>query len=502
MKKSYFVLLIFLSFCVAANADILTIDTFNDYVNGTDLAGTAYLGTGWEPYAVGPPELGTWVGDPTIVTDGIATQADNWTLLTGVVDTSLGGYSALVGTTGIIGEDADIGGQTVYVGFIAGDNDGASYFVYGGIKLTVSGTSTALLIGNAWGDEQYSGWSQADGDLGLIGAPDNTVTVDDQLHLFVTRIDYVQGGKDTVTVWLDPDGAVAEESQTCPTSTWTTVGEFDNILLDCAGNGSYPPFDWSWDAVAITTTFADACEFTAGSNIRATNPAPANNDKGVATDTQLSWTAPADVTSPTYDVYLSTDANLPSGSQIENDITATTCDPGALDAASAYYWRVDVNSGVPVAGGKWTFETALPKALNPSPGDGDTNVARNAELSWDGGVDGNGDPPLSHRLYFDPNETLVAARDSGNVAVYVDLPPGTTTYDPDLAWDTQYFWIVDEVYTSETAEGDLWDFTVNPALACQPNGGDLNDDCITNIEDLRLIVANWLECTYTNDECP
>ena len=532
MKKSYFVLLIFLSLCVTANAAILTVDTFDDYPNGTNLNGLLYGGTGWQPYDVGIDYSGVWTGtlsnvydpdNPTIVTDGIAIvhsypNPGHWTRLRGYVDTSLAGYSALVGTDGLIGTDAEIDAQTIYIGFIAGDLDGYAVMCNGGIEL-LQGETRSLLIGNAWGREVYCAYSEFGGG-GVIGCTgfdlgdpvaeqdclDNyAVTVDDQLHLFVVRIDYAISADDTITIWLDPDGGVAEGSQTCPDLTFNAQGQFDGIHLDGVGNGGIPPQNWEWkhDAIAVTTTFAEACNFTVGTRIRAMNPAPAYEENGVSTSADLSWEAPPDVTSPTYDVYLSTDPNLPTaGNQIANDITATTCDPGALNAASTYYWRVDVNSGSPVVGWVWTFETALPKALNPSPGDGDTNIARNATLSWDGGVDGDGNPPTAHRLYFDPNETLVATRDSGNVAVYVDLPPGTTTYDPDLAWDTQYFWIVDEVYTSETALGDLWDFTVDEELLCPSNDADVNDDCLINIEDLRLIVADWLDCTYTNDECP
>jgi hypothetical protein len=136
-------------------------------------------------------------------------------------------------------------------------------------------------------------------------------------------------------------------------------------------------------------------------------------------------------------------------------------------------------------------------AILPSPADDAMNVARNAELSW---TPGEGAESFKVYMTSDPNDALITARDpSLLVSEQVE-----TTYDPDpeLEWDTHYFWAVDEVHDGGTTivPGDVWDFTVAYTITCDPLPGDLDDDCFVTITDLAILSEHWIECSYNNED--
>ncbi len=93
---------------------------------------------------------------------------------------------------------------------------------------------------------------------------------------------------------------------------------------------------------------------------KATNPNPANGATDVATNADLSWNggsliASGEANSYTYDVYFGTSASPPLAA---GGITSTTYDPGTMDSATMYYWRVDTSDGSQTTTGDvWSFTT-------------------------------------------------------------------------------------------------------------------------------------------------
>ncbi|MCD6394418.1 MAG: hypothetical protein J7M40_13025 [Planctomycetes bacterium] len=253
---------------------------------------------------------------------------------------------------------------------------------------------------------------------------------------------------------------------------------------------------------------------------------PADGAENIPADTFLSWNPPEDrlldEKPARYNVYFGSEPNelsphfnfaLVSESQEE-----TFYNPGdevALEMLTDYYWRVDVvdpNNGVPVV---YTcgaadpnfdpsvvytcdllhFTTVPPKATVPVPEDGATGVAQNVMLRWNSGYGAD-----EHDIYLDPNELLVAAGDDS-----VRLPRQSgTSYVCDLAWETEYFWRVDEVFAGagEPEAGDVWSFTTGTPECEFELGGDVNKDCAVNLEDLAIMAMNWLQCNLTNGNCP
>jgi len=79
-----------------------------------------------------------------------------------------------------------------------------------------------------------------------------------------------------------------------------------------------------------------------------------------------------------------------------------------------------------------------------------------------------------------------------------------TSYVCDLKWETEYFWRVDEVFegAGEPGAGDVWSFTTGLPECEYHLGGDANDDCVVNLDDLAIMARSWLECTLINGNCP
>jgi hypothetical protein len=98
------------------------------------------------------------------------------------------------------------------------------------------------------------------------------------------------------------------------------------------------------------------------------------------------------------------------------------------------------------------------KATDPVPGDGETGVALNPSLGWSA-------PSVytstQYKIYFDPNESLVTARDALTlVSTQTDTTPVAVTAD---LYDTPYYWCVDAYEPNMPNpilhKGDVWSFT-------------------------------------------
>jgi hypothetical protein len=157
---------------------------------------------------------------------------------------------------------------------------------------------------------------------------------------------------------------------------------------------------------------------------------------------------------------------------------------------------VDPNHGgaIEYSGDLWHFTTIPPKATEPFPEDNATGVAQNVVLTWTSGYGAD-----SHNVYISaiPSEVENGTAPMVNVAV--------EEYDPpDLAWETEYFWRIDEVFDGggEPAPGDVWSFTTGTPQCEYELGGDADNNCIIDLRDVAIMAANWLECNLVNGDCP
>ncbi|HNY79493.1 MAG: LamG-like jellyroll fold domain-containing protein [Sedimentisphaerales bacterium] len=103
------------------------------------------------------------------------------------------------------------------------------------------------------------------------------------------------------------------------------------------------------------------------------------------------------------------------------------------------------------------------KAGNPIPGEGETDVRRDAALAWTPGV-----YAASHDVYFGTvAEDVNSASRANPMGVLASQGQTATTYDPEglLAIGQTYYWRVDEVNappSSTIFKGSLWSFTAEP----------------------------------------
>jgi hypothetical protein len=239
---------------------------------------------------------------------------------------------------------------------------------------------------------------------------------------------------------------------------------------------------------------------------KARSPVPANNAVDVMPNADLSWTAGTGAAS--HNVYFGTS----SPGTFRGNQTATTFDPGTLDFNTPYYWRIDEISGPNTTTGDiWTFTTDSGLAKNPAPIDDAMYVALDKVLSWTAGAGAT-----SHDVYFGTDVAVVGAAErlkgdldgSGRVDYndiriltnyWLESPAGSepyagvnydnivdfadyalltnnwmvqgsplfkgnttvTSYDPNLALNTTYYWRVDEVNGPENRKGNVWSFTTS-----------------------------------------
>ena len=111
---------------------------------------------------------------------------------------------------------------------------------------------------------------------------------------------------------------------------------------------------------------------------------------------------------------------------------------------------VDTNS-VP---GRTILSTVPYSAWNPGPRDHFAqHVSTNANLYWSAGFGA-----INHKVYLGIDFDAVADANESSNEYKESLDVGVTSYNPDIAYDTTYYWRIDEWDGSETHKGDIWTF--------------------------------------------
>jgi hypothetical protein len=196
-------------------------------------------------------------------------------------------------------------------------------------------------------------------------------------------------------------------------------------------------------------------------------PDPADGAESVSVDVELSWTG--GYGAKLHTVYFGEtfeEVDTATGGQSQG---ATTYDPGTLDMAKTYYWRVDEFDVVEThKGDVWSFITEGAVG-NPNPAKGAVDVTQTPILTWQRGVFGG-----THQVYFGTDPGAMELRKSGNM--------GEESFEPgQLEWDTAYYWRVDEAndtHPDSPWTGPLWSFTTANFLIIDDMEGynDLNED--------------------------
>jgi hypothetical protein len=186
------------------------------------------------------------------------------------------------------------------------------------------------------------------------------------------------------------------------------------------------------------------------------SPNPADETEAVNLNAQLSWT-------PGYGAILHTiyfgdnfeDVNNASGGQSQG---SDTFNPGTLELAKTYYWRVDEFDAIETHKGQvWSFITEGAVG-SPQPANGAEDVIQSPTLTWTHGVFA-----YTHQVYFGTDPDAVKNADTSSPEYKGSGNLGSESYNAgELEWNTTYYWRIDEANSTNTDnpwKGPVWSFT-------------------------------------------
>ncbi len=248
-----------------AATNLMAFEPFRCYTEGT-LGGQNYAGTGFDSgswtvasgngLVTNTASLAYTSSYHALATEGgrAFTPAAGHNTVRANMDTNTGGtFGAYVDGGRIGGPNAS---GTLYFSFLArnasGSLDGTDD--YAAFQLYDDG-SEVLGIGNNWNAWAYSLFGLS-GDVDLTNNAGGFLSMDASAHLFVARIDYVSGGDDTVTVWMDPDIAASEAGQgNLYRRTFTGNARFNRIALRSGSNNN--DNSWDFDEIRFGTNWSN-----------------------------------------------------------------------------------------------------------------------------------------------------------------------------------------------------------------------------------------------------
>jgi len=187
------------------------------------------------------------------------------------------------------------------------------------------------------------------------------------------------------------------------------------------------------------------------------NPSPAHNATGVATNPTFSWNATSNTDS--YDVYFGTFSPPPF---VGNTTSASYPLPG-LNTNTTYYWKVIANNscGNSTSGVEWNFTTIVatpPAPTLASPADNGTGISISPALSWNASTGA-----VSYRLQLSTDPLFATVIDQSGIT-------GTSQPASGLANNILYYWRVNATNAGGTSGwSDVWHFTTIVAAPPAPN---------------------------------
>ena len=306
---------------------VLLNENFTNYVAG-DLPGQPFRGTG---FAAG----GSWIGlnssfggsvpdaatvsaaglvTPLVASiGGKATVKGDGSNLEGVPDLSSRGpfvaaglYDSAGGTIG----GGNVSG-TLYLSFLIHSYFSTGQNAYGGLHLSRGDSTTGVLIGNsapAWAFSLAYAPTGLSVDLDNENGTGTYLYVDTNPHVVVARINYVAGGDDTITTWLDPNPVTDENTQNSATTYLGALSgdlSFNRFFL----RGGYTGKQFDYGQIRFGTTWNSVLPAAPSVSL----PAPVIQGAVVPANGRfdLTFSGPA---GQSYSVHASTSLALPRSS--------------------------------------------------------------------------------------------------------------------------------------------------------------------------------------------
>ncbi|MDT8301513.1 MAG: hypothetical protein RQ760_08515 [Sedimentisphaerales bacterium] len=178
------------------------------------------------------------------------------------------------------------------------------------------------------------------------------------------------------------------------------------------------------------------------------NPNPADGVLSIPADTTLTWTE--GFGSKLHTVYFGDNFDDIDNAAGGLPVGTTSYNPGPLQLAKTYYWRVDEFDVVETHKGQvWSFTTEGGVA-SPAPANRAVDITQTPVLTWQPGVFAD-----TYEVYFGSDASSLELKGSGNL--------GAESFEPgQLEWDTTYYWRIDEANNANADSpwtGPLWSFT-------------------------------------------
>ena len=217
------------------------------------------------------------------------------------------------------------------------------------------------------------------------------------------------------------------------------------------------------------------------------NPEPADGAEFVDANAVFTWTPGFEAKLHT--IYMGTnfnDVNNAAGGPPLGDVSYS---PGVLEPERVYYWRVDEFDALEThKGDVWSFTT--PGAVgNPQPANGAADAQMIAKLAW-----APADNAASHELYFGVDKNAVKNATPASPECIGARALGSESYDPGkLAWNTAYYWRVDEVYPAETIKGLVWNFTTADFISVDDFESYDDIDPLGGQPGINRIFDKWID---------
>ena len=186
------------------------------------------------------------------------------------------------------------------------------------------------------------------------------------------------------------------------------------------------------------------------------SPVPTDTAESIDLNAKISWTAGFGAKLST--VYFGDNFDDVNNATVGLPQGAATFNPGLLELAKTYYWRVDAFDGFTThKGNVWSFTTEGAVG-SPEPAKGAVDVTQTPVLTWVPGV-----LAASHQVYFGSDADAVKNADTSSPEYKGTKNLGAESYDAgSLEWNTTYYWRIDEVDNTNADspwKGNIWSFT-------------------------------------------
>ena len=186
------------------------------------------------------------------------------------------------------------------------------------------------------------------------------------------------------------------------------------------------------------------------------NPVPADGAEFVPTKVTFTWTA--GFGAKVHYVYFGEDFGTVNNATGGTPIGVANYNPGPLQLAKTYYWRVDEFDVVGTyKGDVWSFTTEG-AVSGPNPANGAVDVKPTVVLSWVAGA-----VAASHEVYFGTEANAVKNATKSSLEYKGPKALGEESYAPGkLLLEATYYWRIDEVNDASADSpwaGNVWSFT-------------------------------------------